>query len=252
MSIVLDDGKKQYTLPEWLILDGNPFTLRRDTEPRAFGHGTILTGDGKVDEKEITIKTADDSASELYSSKEAHDAAVKELTAAFMRPKQKMIIDNKFYINIETLAEFNHSYEVGWGQRLSKFEIILLATDPFFYAVSPTIISQNINSLPQQFTITNPGLEVFPVINITATATNTSVLLKNVNDNNRTFSYNDTMFSAGVSVEFSGIKGTVKRNGENSINNFGGTFLKLLPGDNVFEYIGANCDIEISFSERWL
>lgn len=249
MLILDKDNSPQFTLPEWLILQGNPFNIRHETEKRAFSHGTILTSDAKADEKEITLK----GSSEFYNSIEEHNAAVRQLTAFFMRQKQRLVIDNLSYINIDTVAEFNHNYEEGWGRQISNFEIVLLATDPFFYTMSPTIIRKTVDSeSTTNWIVSNFGFEVFPVITVTANSPVTSLLIKNILDKNRTMSYADPQFTEGLSVAFDCVKGTVRRQGTNSINNLGGTFLKLLPGENALELSPGKYTIEISYTERWL
>jgi hypothetical protein len=66
------------------------------------------------------------------------------------------------------------------------------------------------------------------------------------------FTYKDVQMIAGQVVVIDTVTGTVKRGENNTINNFSGTFLNLLPGDNLFEYTGAPCTIEIAFQARWL
>lgn len=253
MALVLDDGNTQFTLPDWLVLAGRPFAMRYDSENRAFQHGGIPTGDKKMAVREIYLMTADDSVSELYPTKELAEAALRELIAKLMRPNQKLIVDNEYYINIETVEEFDHAYVQGWERMLSTFNISLLATDPFLYALTETEIKHTTAAASENISITNDGAEVYPIITVTPVdAENTSFSLKNTSDNNRTFGYNDAQLIVGESLVVSSIAGTVLRSGENAINNMGGTFLKLVPGANVITYTGAiGSEISIKYVERW-
>ena len=253
MALVLDDGSTQFTLPDWLVLAGRPFAMRYDSENRAFQHGGILTGDKKMAAREIYLMTADDSVSELYPTKELAEAALRELIAKLMRSNQKLIVDDEYYINIDTVEEFEHSYVQGWGRTLSTFSIALLATDPFLYALTETEVTHTTIATNESISITNSGAEVYPVITIVPVdAKNTSFSLKNASDKNRTFGYNDAQLIVGESLVISSIDGTVLRSGENTINNMGGTFLKLVPGANVITYTGAiGSAISIKYVERW-
>ncbi|MDT8901172.1 phage distal tail protein [Anaeroselena agilis] len=250
MSLVLDKNGNQYTLPTWLVLDGEPFSIRRDTVNKAFGHGSIMTADGKVTERELVLRTEE--ASELFATRAAYEAAVRALTTALMRGPQKLVVDGLYFYNIETLADFDNPFVNGWASKMSEFEIPLLATDPFKYALTETTVTEEITESPTTFTVTNAGLEVSPVITITAAATNSSMSLVNTSDGSRTMGYTDTLFTSGASVVFDGVEGTVKRGAVNTINNFGGSWLRLLAGANSLTYTGAACTISLAYRERWL
>jgi phage-related protein len=136
---------------------------------------------------------------------------------------------------------------------LAKISFVCLCPDPYYYYETGNTDTQNIAASPTLFSINNPSdFFVFPVIEITNTANNPSLQLKNITDNDRSFNYVDAAFLNGDVLTVDCVAGTVFKGIVNSIGYFAGNFIRLLPENNEFEYTGANCQILTTWTKREL
>jgi hypothetical protein len=82
---------------------------------------------------------------------------------------------------------------------------------------------------------------------------NTAITMTNTTDGNMQFQYNDSAFDAGDLLEIDSTNGTVKKNSNNSIENFNpGRFLRLQPTVNVITYVGGKADITFKYRKAYL
>ncbi|SMC63142.1 phage distal tail protein [Sporomusa malonica] len=247
MKIVKNN--KTFLLPELASVDGlGGHTIRTDDETRAYSHGRIETGDGKVDSKTIEVEVYIFGVNRLD-----HDQQYNSLLAAFNQKKYKLFVRDDRYMNIECMSKDTHEWFKGFQFVRSKLTVTLKAIDPFWYDTGSIIERRTITETPKTLIIDNPGnIDVSPVITITATNTCPSILITNITDENRQFQYADLQLTAGSTVKIDCQNGTVYRGTANSLNAFNGTFLKLLPGENEITYAGEDCVIDFEFTRRWL
>lgn len=229
-------------------MNGTSISTRNDASSKVFQHGGINTADRKVDYREVTldiILTGEDQRD--YRNK------VDTLKAYLFRQGQKLFLDDERYINISSLSSIDETFYDGFYMVRSNLSVTLLALDPFFYDVYDQRQTLDVTTNPQSININNPGNADSPMtISITANEAIDNFSLKNVTDNGRLMTYSDANFTTGKTLVVSNLDGTVTLAGTSTINNFSGTFLSLLAGNNTLTWTGGKCAIQIDFPVRWL
>jgi len=241
-------GLSEYIMPLLSSLDKVEFNRRAKSESKALQHGGMLSGDTNIDSRTVSVEVMLDT-----STAAEYQAQTDELKRYSYRKDQRLYITDMRYINVACLSKYQESYFNGFYMVKGTVDLTFLALDPFFYDDAMTVVEEIITASPHTFTVNNPGnIDTPTVITITANASTTTISFKNTSDNDRRFDYNDVQMVDGQVLIVDAINGTVQRGTDNTINNFGGTFLNLLPGDNLLEYTGGNCTIEVSYPVRWL
>lgn len=246
-NLKLVKGSDEWILPDDSWISGVPFTVRRKESDRACQHGTVDTGDGKVDSRtvELTIFVSEKTQAEYFT---ALDSIKKRL----YRRDQKLYVTSSRYINLSSLYSFKEEYITGFANRRCFVTAEFKCNDPFFYSDTPIAAGFTVTESPQVFTVDNiSNVDSPAVITVTAAEAVPSVQLTNTT-NGRMSYYADPQLTSGAAVVFDTANATVKRDGSNTINAFSGTFIELEPGDNVFSYEGAPCVIQIAYIPRWL
>jgi hypothetical protein len=249
------NGITTYTFPQYSGLAGDSLQSRMSESPRVLQHGSVATGDGKFDFRSVDIDVhifGDDQADYFTKS--------DELKRHLAVTGQRLYINASRYINVDGLYKIKTSWLSGFYLVAANLTLTLKAYDPFFYddqdgTAETTVTETATTENPHQFTITNPGnIDVPVVLTITAAGSIPSLTLKNVTDEGRLLAYADANFTAGKMLLISPlvVGGSVTLNGANTINNLSGLWLRLLPGDNLFEYVGGPCVIEAAFPVGWL
>lgn len=241
-------GSSVYNFPEYTSFESDT-DARCDKSEKAFSHGEIMTGDGKIEGRDVTVEA------EILDcvSKSEYRAAIDALKQAAYRQDQKLYLDDDRHINIKNLKKISEEFYDGFYRVRAKIKVTFYCPDPFFY--NETLSSQEITitESPQIFTVSNGGnLDTPPIITIEPSETNSVLSLVNTTDNSRTFSYSDASFSAGNSLVIDSTDGTVEKDGTNTLNNVGGTFLTLLAGNNEITYTGPLGTITFNYTKRWL
>lgn len=237
-----------YSLPSLSSVDKNEFTTRGKSESKSMQHGGILAGDGKVEARNISVEVIIDG-----KTKDDYRQQVDELKRYAYRTNQKLFITDTQYINAACLSKFTEKFYPGFYMVKGVIDLTFLCLDPFFYDDYTLTTNKTITESPTEFTVFNPGnAECNPVIKITAVDICSAITLKNITDNGRRLDYNDVQMIAGQELTIDSTAGTIKRGTTNTINNLLGTFLNLLPGENVIEYTGGDCTIQIIHPVRWL
>lgn len=246
MKIVKNDI--EYTLPVDSALAGMSLKKRKSSISKAYSHGGIATGDGKIDTRKIEIDV------DIWGANEADYFDKKNsLLGALNLSGYRLYFTKSKYFNIDTLESDTESFYPGRYLRHAKIKATLLAIDPFIYEETGLIFTGAVSSAPTTFFVNNPGnIDTPAIITVTAAAAATEITITNVTDSNRLMTYNDPQMIAGVVLTVDAVAGTVKRGAANTLNNFGGTFLRLLPGNNEITYTGGPCTLQISAGRRWL
>lgn len=240
-------GGTTYTFPTYTGLTGLSFDVRNNEVKRAFTHGSIDNGDGKIESRIVEIESFVEADTES-----AYKTALNAIKAAVYRRDYKLYLTDDQYINVTALDKWKETYIKGFRNK-GFATMAFRCTDPFFYALTPTSATQSASTDPFQFTITNPGTVDTPLsVTFIPTTEAHDIKLTNTTDGGRAFEYNDTLLTSPAEATINAATGTVYRGSSNSINAFVGTFLKLLPGDNVLQYEGDPCSIVTAFTARYL
>lgn len=246
MHVIKDN--ERYDLPKLSALTGLSVSTRNTATSKMFQHGGLNTADNKVDYREIEISI-------FINGKNQRDylAQVDELKRYLVRANQKLYITEDRYINISSLSSISEEFLSGYYLTRGNLTVTLMALDPFFYSAYDVQHSVTITATGQQFYVNHPGnIDTPVIITITASELLSNISLCNETDNGRLMTYSDANFTASTSLVISNIDGTVELDGDNTINNFSGTFLSLLSGDNLFTWTGGSCTITMNYSVRWL
>lgn len=234
-------------MPPLSSLERKEFSTRGKSQDKGLQHGGILTGDSKISSRTIGVEVIIMGENQLD-----YQSQVDELMRYAYRRDQRLYVTDTRYVNVACLTKYQENYYKGYYGERGTIDLTFLALDPFFYE-NTQIFEQIITSSPAKFTINNPTNIDSPVtVTIVPTEANLSMELKNLTDGGRVFSYSDPNLTAGKTLTINAETGTVELDGDNTINNFTGTFLSVLFGDNVFQYTGGKCVITISFPKRWL
>jgi len=246
-SLRLVKGSDNWVLPDNAWISGVPFTVRRKESDRACQHGTIDTGDGKIDSRtvDLTIYVSEETQAEYF-------AAMDAIKRRLYRRDQKLYVTADRYINITSLYSFKEEFITGFANRRCFITAEFKCNDPFFYSETSVVAEIAITETPQVFTIINSGnVDAHALITVTA-ATAVPIVQLTDTTNGRMSYYADPQLTDGAAVVFDTANATVERNGSNTINAFSGTFIELDPGDNAFSYEGAPCIVKIQYTPRWL
>ena len=240
-------GGTTWNFPTLSRVKKRSYDVRNNEVKRAFSHGAIENGDGKIESRIIEVESLLDAASES-----AFLTLADAIHAAVYRRDYKLFLEDTRYINVSALDKFNQEYSDGYITR-AKVTMAFRCCDPFFYALTQTSAVQAASASPFQFTVNNPGTVDTPLtVTFSPAAAAADIKLTNVTDGGRAFTYKDTLLISPAETTVNGATGTVYRGSSNSINAFTGTFLKLLPGDNVLKYEGAAGNITTAFTARYL
>lgn len=241
-----------YPLPTgWALSKATDVDFNNKLTNKAFAHGSTLTGDGKIKGKTIEIEFTLEGATE-----EEHDAAMNLAYEKFCQSEYTLLcgrIDRAF--KVAAVSKVTGSYEKAFKQRRSNVKVALLLTDPFRYAVTPTIINRTFAGEQDEAVITfyNPSSVDVPLIwSFTPPAAGTvpDIAITHV-ESGQSFTLKDTLLTSPAIAVVNGETGTVRRNEGNSLNTFSGLFLKALPGQNTYVYKGSECTVGITFTARW-
>lgn len=237
----------EWVLPDNAWITGIPFTVRRKENARALQHGTIDSGDGKINGRTVELTIIVD---EKFTN--SYFAAVCDMKGRFYRRNQRLYVNKTIYINLTSLYQVKEEFVPGLSNRCSKLIAEFKADDPFYYEDRLTTATRTLDSTPTTFTITNRGnVDTPPVITITATGVLPYIKITN-RANGRVCLYKDPQMIAGQSLVIDTAEATVKRNGVNTINNMSGAFHVLEHGENVFAInCEPHCIMTISHFPRW-
>ena len=111
-SLRLVKNSDEWILPDdsWII--GVPFTVRRKESDRACQHGTVDTGDGKINSRTVDLT--------IYVSEETqvgYFAAVDAIKKRLYRRDQKLYVTPSRYINLSSLYSFKEEFITGFANR---------------------------------------------------------------------------------------------------------------------------------------
>lgn len=238
----------EWTLPPDSWIGSMPASALSDTQARAFQHGSVKTGSGKVAERVLPLSILVSAATQAE-----YLAASDEIKRRLYRENQRLYIATDRYINLAVLDSLEEKFDKGFLLRQAVLTAEYKCTDPFWHA-PPVTTTVSTTGVPRVFTISNGGnVDTAPVITVTAPASGAvpDVRISNA-ANGRESVFRDPRLANGASVVIDGAAGTVTLDGGNAVNAFYGAFPRLEPGNNLLTYTGARCTIQIAYERRWL
>jgi hypothetical protein len=236
-------------LPDHFRIVGLPVEYRFKAEDRAFSHGSVSVGDNKAEARKVELEGYIDETSE-----ENFWGTFHSLMAQFRGLEGcRLYLDAARYLRVAALYKADHEFYSGFPFRKARLKITLYCADPVIHAASQSVHTEAISASPAMFPVTNGGgIEVFPVITITANGDCTNLTLENLTDGGRKFQYQDPNMVSGAVLTIDGEAGTVYRGNSNVLNFYNGAFLRLMAGSNSLKYTGGNCTIGLTWRNGWL
>ena len=241
-------GSDTWTLPDNAWIKGLEADVRTKQTARSNQHGKIETGDGKIDGRTLELTVFVDEVSAA-----AYRAAVDSIMGKLYRVDQKLYVSTTDrYINLSRLDKTKEEFVIGFAFRRAFIVASFRCNDPFWYSTTAASQDETIATNPQSLAVINTGnVDAPTIITVTAATAVPSIKITNAADG-REMTYSDPSLTGGAAVVFDSAAGTVKRDGTNTINNFGGTFMQLQPGSNTLTFEGAACELNVSYTPRWL
>jgi hypothetical protein len=240
-------GSDIYQLPDQFYLTDTGFSKNSSLLKLAGSDGGYNKGDKTVNSRTLRLSGS------LWDKTDP--AFQTKWNALFQKLSQEdfYLRRGNWQILISQADNIESQFDSGLYDRFGELNIDLIAANPLWEYITSSSGSATCDTSPKQFTINNTGnYKTYPVITITATENNSSVQLKNITDDDLLFTYSDIWFTSGKSLIIDCQEGTVELASIDTIRYFEGQFLKLLPGNNIFEYTGDKVTISMSWKNRKL
>jgi hypothetical protein len=244
----------QFILPASLTLEGDDFDLRVDSDERALADGSAAWG-GQVRARKAVVSGL---VGDGTSTPEATRALLRQLRAAAARQDQYLATDQgaDHFLRLRLLESCDVRWQALWGRSLAQVRLSWLLADPFWYSDAVGQVHEDLAG-SGSISVDTGDLATWwmpPIITLTAPAGESvpSVTLVNQTDGGVGLTYSDPAFADGATVVIDCERGTVRRDGVDSIRYLGGRPLRLLPGLNTLSYTGAACAVSIQWRERWI
>ena len=244
----------QVILPASLTLEGDDCDLRVDSDERALSDGSAAWG-GQVKARRAVVSGL---VGDGTSTPEATRALLRQLRAAAARQDQYLATDQgaDHFLRLRLLESCDVRWQALWGRSLAQVRLSWLLADPFWYS---TAVGQVHEDLAGAVRVRMGGIHQVarsPVSTAMEPAPAgvavPTVTLVNETDGGVGLTYSDPAFADGATVVIDCERGTVRRDGVDSIRYLGGRPLRLLPGLNTLSYTGAACAVTIQWRERWI
>jgi len=245
----VDSQSNEYVFSNTFFITDLSIQRRSKLFERSFAHGAVDGADDKYGVRVVVMRGI------ISGETDAEFRTAWENLKTWLAKSDLKLYFNSDsrFVNVKKIRSISEPYRDGLFFRYAEIMFECLCLDPFIYEATETQVQENITGSPQAINVTNSGnVEVFPEITIVPSADNFDLTLKNTSDDNRLFRYQDTFFENGDTLVVDCKIGTVQRNSVNTIHNFTGSFLRLLPGANSLEYTGANGTITIKFRNRYI
>lgn len=252
MSLILDKDKStEYTFPSSFSVDPPPWAKRLNELERAYKHGSVITGDEKVQARPLRVWGT------LYrANRVTFAAALDEMNAACYRKNQTFHATEHWtdrYLNIPSIANFSYTPLVTLFA--ADIEAIFRITDPFWYSDAESLNIQNgLRSGNLVSFIGGGQIEISPTIYvIIASGRINRITLQNNSDEDRNFTYERTM-SAPKGFRIRCATGQVHHwDGEGYVEDaasFDGAFYRILAGSNAIT-VAVDGSAEVNVSHYW-
>jgi hypothetical protein len=249
---LIDDDGNRYDFPYDFFLKRDSHALTSNVKNIGFAHGGRNTGDKYLQPRTIMIEgqIRGDTPALFESAKRSFEKAVIA--------GGKLYVSDDFvtrYIQVDG-ATIDSSY-IGQYRQSKPANVSFVAEFPLWQRDTESTETAVLTD-GDSITVDNSDSDVlaYPVITLTADqgADVPSVFLRNIGDGGMALEYNDPNFLQGDVLEIDSYNGTVKRNGNSSIEYFRTpNFLRLQNhAENEFYYEGADITILITWRVVYL
>lgn len=243
----------QYDLPDTMVLQDDDVDFRSEEAARAWRDGSIMYGE-EWEARDIVLSGS------IWQGHSATlggtQALIRTIKQRAARLDQRLEVDSGSYINVSRLRRMDVRPVTLTGRTVLDCRLVWRAADPFWYADT---VQDDIQVLTgdDQWTVDTGALttvRLYPVITIEApaSASVSSVTLRNVTTGSQQFVYADPGLANGAVAVIDSGAGTVTRAGGNTIRYYSGSWLQLEPGINEIEYEGPAATVTITWRERWI
>lgn len=195
----------------------------------------------EFDDKAVNISMSTPPTSSVLTARGYVDTLNRALNPQRKRPDGKTLKHDLYLYDDRLLKVMPGSFDVDQAAalRVFKMKAKMQATEPFYRAVQKSRQSVSLSASPTTFTVAVVGtIYTFPILQFTPAGSNmTSCLLENLTTGENT-SFGDTVNIADI-LKIDNDLQTVENDGVDSIGDFNGEFLKLVPGNNNFKFTGT-------------
>lgn len=248
---LIDVQGNRYDFPPSFWLGADSWKASSDVKKIPFANGGRDTGDGFIEPRSIVVQgaiRADNLA--------AFETALRAFKKAIKRGGALYVSDDPVSRYITVRAPQVESAYIGDYRIEHPAAVSFIVEYPFWEHATETIVTSGTGALidQEEFDADNSGSDdlALPIITITADqgVDLPSVKLVNLTDGGMVFEYNDPNFRQGDVLEINSKLGTVKRNGNSTIEYVTqGRFPRLQPQVNTFRYEGGDCSLDMVWRE---
>lgn len=250
MALEIVKNGDVWQLPDNFHLTDIGFRRRTKPVPKVFSHGGADKSDSMIEVRYLSLEGSLSAKNDIEYDNKWNELVLK------ISQKDFYLRDGNQQILIHQAKKVDQPFAKGLRKRLGEIEIDLVALDPFWYSTIKSEDEETITGSPQEWNVTNNGnMEVHPIITITNNGSYGAIVMKNMTDDERMFTYEDLAFKNGAYVVIDCVNGTVKRGatGTDTIRFFSGSFLRLLPDTNTIRIEGlTNATVKHEWYRREL
>lgn len=240
-----DSSSVVYFFQQSFTLKGNEFKTGVKIADRAFAHGGVDYGDGKIDSRTVKI-----SGTLVGTTDSDYQTNYDALLAAVMKEDQQLRWGSLArYMVIKRCSSVKQEF-IEHLESCADVDLEFIAEDPFWRFTTARSVATDLNSPISTFTLTNTGnVDVLPIFTLVASVSNPTFQLINTFDSSATFVYQDAGFTSGTTLTINCVVGAVTRGAADTVRLFTGTFLRLKPGVNTMTYIGEKGQLTSVYRE---
>lgn len=259
MIQVVDQQDNFLTFSEAVIVERLEHSAKSEVFDLAYAHGSKTQG-GWVKPRTFTI-----SGTIVSPDRYTNNYTMDQIRYFLSKPNLRVFPEGygTQYLNVAEFIDFPTTWVERMDHEISKFTCSMRCDDPFFYDFNYSQTLEIVYTEGVQTFSVYTGYEggkpdchygQSPIITITADQSENvpSFTLKNTSDDDLQIRYSDPGLVAGEFVIIDCQKGTVTRGSTRTDRFLEGEFLRLVNGENVFEYEGAACTISVVWRPRWI
>jgi len=218
--------------------------IKQNTVPRR--HGSIIQ-DPYLKARKIKVKGT------------IHNATRATAWTEFMDMQEALLAsEDKFYHRADRYVncccnKITPKFAEGTDKGVININIDFISQDPFFYMAAASYSDVN-NPVGVTLSFNINGLgNVFaePIIYICATGGTITDEIQLENQTTKELFVFNGVVNNGVTLEIDTKDFTVENNAVDGISEFGGDFLTVAAGSNLFRFVGATCRVTVEHKSRW-
>jgi len=204
----------------------------------------ILIPKVKRAERMITVQ-GNVTGSTITACRTTYDSIIKSVNGG---KKDFYLYDDRLIKGYVT----SHKHDYLASLRMIKFNWIITCPEPYWRYIGRLRHSEAISSSPTSFNFEyNGNIESFPVVKFTQSGNAlSSCTLENLTTG-QSMSFSGTVADGDV-LEINCDTLLVENDGTDSVDDFSGDFIKLIPGTNYMKFTGSNTTITIDWFDKWL